>query len=81
MPGTVVNVGSVTGLQPGEEIVGIDFRPATGQLYAVSNQSRLYVLNRTNGAAAFAATLSTPLSDTSFGVDFNPTVDRLGDFA
>jgi hypothetical protein len=39
------------------------------------------VLNRTNGAAAFAATLSTPLSDTSFGVDFNPTVDRLGDFA
>ncbi|HEY8563137.1 MAG TPA: DUF4394 domain-containing protein [Pyrinomonadaceae bacterium] len=76
-PGTVSTVGAISGLQPGENILGIDFRPATGQLYALGSASRLYVINKTTGAAVFVAALSTPLSGTSFGVDFNPTVDRL----
>lgn len=76
-PGTVNTIGTITGLQGGEEIVGIDFRPATGQLYALGSTSRLYVINKTTGAATLVATLSTPLSGTAFGVDFNPTVDRL----
>jgi hypothetical protein len=76
-PGTVNTIGTITGLQGGEEVVGIDFRPATGQLYAVGSTSRLYVVNKTTGAATVVALLSTPLSGASFGVDFNPTVDRL----
>src|SRR5689334_7779367 len=32
-------------LQPGETIVGIDLRPATGQVYAVGSTNRLYVLD------------------------------------
>jgi len=76
-PGTVATVGTISGLQPGEDVVGIDFRPATGQLYALGSASRLYVINKTTAAAVFVATLSTALSGTSFGVDFNPTVDRL----
>nr|MBA2736796.1 DUF4394 domain-containing protein [Pyrinomonadaceae bacterium] len=32
-PENVTIVGSITGLQLGENILGIDFRPATGQLY------------------------------------------------
>ncbi len=76
-PGTVVTIGAITGLQGGETVLGIDFRPATGQLYALGSTGRLYILNRTTAAASFAATLSVPLSGTAFGVDFNPTVDRL----
>lgn len=75
-PGTVTSL-AINGLQGGETVLGIDFRPATGQLYAVGSTSRLYTINRTTGAATFAAALSIPLSGTAFGVDFNPTVDRL----
>ncbi|OUJ73809.1 DUF4394 domain-containing protein [Hymenobacter crusticola] len=67
----------ITGLASGETIVGIDFRPVNGQLYAVSSNSRVLTLNTSSGAAAVVATLSTPLVGTSFGVDFNPTVDRI----
>lgn len=76
-PGTLTTIGPVTGLQGGENVVGIDFRPATGELFAVGSNSRLYVINTTTAAATFVAALSTTLNGTSFGVDFNPTVDRL----
>jgi hypothetical protein len=76
-PGTLVTVGTISGLQAGEDVVGIDFRPATGQLYALGSASRLYVIDKTTASAAFVASLSTALSGTAFGVDFNPTVDRL----
>ena len=58
-------------------ILGIDFRPATGQLYALSSSSSLYVINPTTAVATFVATISTALEGTAFGVDFNPTVDRI----
>src|SRR5215204_2232948 len=73
-PGTVTTVGAITGLQGGENVLGIDFRPATGQLFALGSNSRLYTIDKTTGAATFVATLSTALSGTEFGVDFNPTV-------
>ena len=76
-PRQTTNVGTITGLQPGETIAGIDFRPATGQLYALGSFSRLYTLNLTTGAATFVANLSVPLNGTTFGFDFNPTVDRI----
>ena len=39
-PGTINSSLSITGLQPGESILGIDFRPATGQLYGLGSTSR-----------------------------------------
>lgn len=67
----------ITGLQSGEKLVGIDFRPVNGQLYGLGSDSRLYTINASSGAASFVATLSTPLMGTSFGFDFNPMVDRI----
>ena len=69
----------VTGLQVGESILGIDLRPATGQLFAVGSSSRLYTINTANGAATLVGggAFSPALSGTSFGLDFNPTVDRI----
>lgn len=70
---------AITGLQMGETILGIDFRPANGQLIALGSSSRLYALNTSSGAATAigAGPFATLLSGTSFGFDFNPTVDRI----
>ena len=70
---------AITGLQAGETILGIDMRPATGQLYALGSTSRLYTINMSSGAAAVVggAPFATLLAGTSFGFDFNPTVDRI----
>ena len=68
----------ITGLQPGENILGIDFRPLNGQLYALGSSSRIYTLNLGNGAATVVGSqLPTLLNGTDFGFDFNPTVDRI----
>ena len=69
----------ITGLQGGENVLGIDMRPATGQLYALGSSSRLYTINMSSGVAAVVGTapFTTLLSGTSFGFDFNPTVDRI----
>lgn len=70
---------AITGLQSGETILGVDMRPANGQLYALGSSSRLYTINTSSGAATVVGTAAfTPaLSGTSFGFDFNPTVDRI----
>ena len=76
-PGTVTTIGAITGLQVGETVYGIDFRPATGQLYALGSNSRIYTVNRTTAAATFVGALTTTLSGTNFGFDFNPVADRI----
>ena len=77
-PSTLVKK-PIGGLQTDEMILGIDMRPATGQLFALGSSSRLYVLNMASGAAAAVSmTAFTPaLSGSSFAFDFNPTVDRI----
>ncbi|OOQ59715.1 DUF4394 domain-containing protein [Mucilaginibacter pedocola] len=78
---TVIAAVPVTGLQAGETILGMDFRPATGQLYAIGSTSRLYIINTATGAArAVNAAPFTPAITASIygaGFDFNPTVDRI----
>jgi hypothetical protein len=69
----------ISGLQRGEKLLGIDFRPATGQLYGLGSTSRLYVIDPRNGKATpVGAQPFTPALDgKAFGFDFNPTVDRI----
>ena len=70
---------AISGLQSGESIVGIDVRPANGQLYGVGSTGRLYTINPQTGAASQSgsATLNPALSGSVFGVDWNPVPDRL----
>ena len=69
----------ITGLQGGEQVVGIDFRPVNGRLYALGSSSRVYTVDTATavatqvGAAAFTPTLA----GASFGFDFNPVPDRI----
>jgi hypothetical protein len=79
VPSVVGALVSITGFQPGEHIVAVDFRPLTGQIYALGSASRLYTLNPVTGAATQVGSGSfTPsLSGIEFGLDFDPATDRL----
>jgi len=70
----------------GEVLSGLDFRPATGELYALgynasNNNARLYTVNPTTGALAAVGagpvTLLLGTASDRIGFDFNPTVDRI----
>ena len=79
-PGTITSDIALTGLNTDESLSGLDFRPATGQLYAItSNQavSRIVTINTTTGAVTAIGAALPVTSDVFFGVDFNPVVDRL----
>lgn len=59
-------------------LVGLDYRPADGKLYAVSDASDVYVLDAATGVATLVSTLTVPFdAGGSSGVDFNPQADRL----
>lgn len=66
------------GLEPGDRLVGIDFRVARGVLYALSARGRLYTLDTKTGRLAPVGNgpLVT-LQGERFGVDFNPVADRV----
>jgi hypothetical protein len=75
-PGLIVRISDLTGVRPNEFINGIDFRPATGQLYGLSGSS-IYLIDPETGVATFVATLSSTLVGGITGVDFDPVKDRL----
>ena len=74
---------SVSGIGATERIVGIDYRPATGELYAVtrdtvSTSGRLYALEPLSGVLTQIGAGNLPmLAGTTFGVDFDPLSDEL----
>ena len=70
-------IGSVVGLDGDTALVGVDYRPATGELFGLGNAGGLYVLDPESAGATKRAQLNVALAGASFGVDFNPTVDRL----
>lgn len=77
-PETIIGASFLTGLQQNEQILGIDFRPATGELYGLGSFNNLYVIDVTDGAASLVGSgFSDSLNGSSFGFDFNPTIDRI----
>jgi hypothetical protein len=77
-PHMVRSLVDIAGLQPNEDLCGVDFRPSNGRLYAVGSSSRLYTIDTATGAATpVGQPGSFNLSGSFFGVDFNPVTDRL----
>ncbi|MET4106443.1 DUF4394 domain-containing protein [Hymenobacter sp. UYP22] len=84
-PGTLTSTVAITGFTAGQAIVGIDFRPNTGELFALgynssNTQAQLYTINRTTGIVTpvgSALTLDLGTNILRIGFDFNPTVDRI----
>ena len=77
-PGRILATLNISGLQAGETLLGIDYRVAKDQLYALGSSGRLYTLDEdTAVATAVGAPFGVKLDGTQFGFDFNPTVDRI----
>lgn len=78
-PGVLLSNVAITGIQPGESILGIDVRPTNGLLYGVGSTNRIYVFDARTGAVSSSALLTgESLVGNSFGVDFNPVADSAG---
>lgn len=81
-PAQIINMFLVTGLVPGDTLKSIDFRPATGGLYAIAvdgsnTQVRTYLIDTTTFAATAVGAASLPTAGTLWGISFNPVVDRI----
>ena len=83
---------AISGLAPGERLIGIDFRPAGAPGVGTERVNALYGLGTIGGGAGLAqlyiidtrTAVATPvgvrnatLVGTRFGLDFNPVPDRL----
>lgn len=70
-----------------QNLIGIDFRPSTNELYGVGKLGGIYTINLTTAVATQVGSLTadagdgtspfTQLFGSRFGFDFNPVVDRL----
>jgi Domain of unknown function (DUF4394) len=72
----------ITDLPDGVSIKGIDFRPASGDLYALGSNKVVYRLNPRTAIAvpegpSFDRVPSILNGDNTAGFDFNPTVDKI----
>ena len=83
-PSAIRKAVPVTGITLNQAIVGMDFRPATGALYALgynsaTNESQLYTINVSTGAATVVNAIPTilMLGGNNVGMDFNPVVDKI----
>jgi hypothetical protein len=84
-PATFTATVTITGLGAGQELVGIDARPNTGQLFALgytptTRLTQLYTLDPATGALTAVGsgfTLAAGTNSARIGFDFNPTVDRI----
>lgn len=87
-PNTTTSV-AVTGLSTGDELLSIDFRPATGELFGLvrnGTSGKLVTINATTGAVTTLASLvdqsspTTPITldaNKAYNIDFNPMADAL----
>ena len=68
----------ITGLATDERVLGIDFRPQTGELFALGNSDAIYTIDPASGEATLVGSgFTDSLSGSFFGFDFNPTIDRI----
>jgi len=78
-PGNLLSARGITGLQSGESLLGIDYRPSSGTMYGLGSSSRIYTIDpNTGGASVVGSGQFTPLlNGITFGFDFNPVADRI----
>ncbi|MEA3052997.1 MAG: hypothetical protein QOG72_1900 [Sphingomonadales bacterium] len=83
-PGMTSTPKAVNGLGSGENLLGIDFRPATGQLYGVTRDGgdlgRIYRIDPLTSPGATATLITSApfaLDGADIGFDFNPQADAI----
>jgi hypothetical protein len=68
----------LAGLREGDTLLGLDYRVARGELYALGRSGQLYRIDVAQARAAAVGTpVALPAEGREWGFDFNPTVDRI----
>ncbi|MEI6317197.1 MAG: DUF4394 domain-containing protein [Pseudomonadota bacterium] len=77
-PARLASGRSISGMQPGEQVAGLDFRPANGRLYALGTAGQLYVVDPVTAMAQPVGPggLRTLVMD-EVGFAFDPATDRI----
>lgn len=75
-PNRILTSETFEGLAINENVIGLDQRPATGQLYALTSAGRMLIVNPASGDVKQVGD-PIALAGTRFGFDFNPVVDRI----
>lgn len=74
----LTTVVGISGLPSNQSLIGIDFRPLTGQLYGLASDSAIYTVDPVSGLATQVGSgFTDQLNGGSFGFDFNPQIDRI----
>ena len=83
-PANVYTHVATSGITTGQVLVGMDVRPATGELYGLgynsaTGEARLYVINTSTGALTAIGDMAIMLAPMmgKVSMDFNPVVDRV----
>ena len=77
-PGRILFSKPIAGLQPGEQVLGIDYRVAKDTLYALGSTGRLYTVDEDTAVVTpVGEPFAARLEGAEFGFDFNPAVDRI----
>lgn len=76
-PAQVNSAVAIGGDASGDTILGMDFRPATNELYAIGASSTVYTIDPASGAATTVGTTDPALEGSVTGFDFNPTADAI----
>jgi hypothetical protein len=78
-PTNVLSSVPLSGLGASDSILGIDIRPATGQLYALRAKNSIYEIATISSTGAVTSIGSSGVTVNGFGhgFDFDPTIDRI----
>lgn len=76
-PAAITSSVAITGMQVGEDMMAIDFRPTTGELYGIGATQRIYLINRTTGVATQQNQFNpqSNLFGNGFDLDFDATLN------
>jgi hypothetical protein len=87
-PSKLCTSTTISGLQGGESVLGVDVRPSDRNVYALTSAGRLYTVNATTGTATTKATLTADPNDTTdpytvndlssgIALDVSPAADQM----
>lgn len=81
-PGTIIDSIKLETRDPGEKIIGIDSRPTTGEIFAISNFRTVYSVNTTGYRVTRPVFILHKLGiktdlNTTIGFDIDPVRDRM----
>ncbi len=79
LPGDIASARPITGLAAGNTVVGIDFRPIDGRLYALGQQDRRYTIAPATGVATQVGTapFGSAIVGAEPGFDISAASDRI----